>query len=265
MSKQSILALTIGSLLFLSGSCSPRTTSPSVSAEVDISNPASEYCLQQGNILEIITAEDGSQSGLCVFPDGGSCDEWAYFRGECDLESPQVSSNDIGEVVPAQSFESVDYQGWWRYTHSVYGFSIMLPEDWIVEEVTASDPLMNGHMLMLHPRYTTQNESIRMAFRRSGEDTLIWPTGVGHGEFVPDGTLEIAGEDALRNLLVCPTGETTSIWYHQLEGTANVTRADLEFAFIFNAGPSHCESGYSLDGKVQYLGEMIISSLMVPD
>ena len=46
-------------------------------------NPASVYCKQNGNKLEIRTAADGSQSGVCVFPDGSTCDEWAYFRGEC--------------------------------------------------------------------------------------------------------------------------------------------------------------------------------------
>jgi len=54
-------------------------------------NPASVYCEQQGNKLEIRTAADGSQNGICVFPDGSTCDEWAYFRGECGLvaqESP---------------------------------------------------------------------------------------------------------------------------------------------------------------------------------
>jgi len=48
-------------------------------------NPASVYCEQKGNKLKIHTAEDGSQSGLCVFPDGSVCDEWAYFRGECGV------------------------------------------------------------------------------------------------------------------------------------------------------------------------------------
>jgi putative hemolysin len=46
-------------------------------------NPASVYCAQQGNKLEISTAADGSQNGICIFPDGSTCDEWAYFRGEC--------------------------------------------------------------------------------------------------------------------------------------------------------------------------------------
>ena len=46
-------------------------------------NPASVYCTQNGNKLEIRTAADGSQSGVCIFPNGSTCDEWAYFRGEC--------------------------------------------------------------------------------------------------------------------------------------------------------------------------------------
>ncbi len=51
--------------------------------QVNMPNPASVYCEQNGNKLEIHTAADGSQSGVCVFPDGSTCDEWAYFRGEC--------------------------------------------------------------------------------------------------------------------------------------------------------------------------------------
>jgi len=46
-------------------------------------NPASVYCTQDGNKLEIHTAADSSQNGICIFPDGSTCDEWAYYRGEC--------------------------------------------------------------------------------------------------------------------------------------------------------------------------------------
>jgi putative hemolysin len=52
-------------------------------AQAGMPNPASVYCEQKGNKLEIRTAADGSQSGVCVFPDGSTCDEWAYYRGEC--------------------------------------------------------------------------------------------------------------------------------------------------------------------------------------
>lgn len=51
--------------------------------QANIPNPASVYCEQNGGKLEIVTAADSSQSGICIFPDGSSCDEWAYFRGEC--------------------------------------------------------------------------------------------------------------------------------------------------------------------------------------
>jgi len=54
-------------------------------------NPASVYCTQNGNKLEIRTAADGSQNGICVFPNGNTCDEWTYYRGECG-QAPQKSS-----------------------------------------------------------------------------------------------------------------------------------------------------------------------------
>jgi putative hemolysin len=56
--------------------------------QVNMPNPASVYCEQNGNKLEIRTAADGTQSGICVFPDGSTCDEWAYYRGECGPALP---------------------------------------------------------------------------------------------------------------------------------------------------------------------------------
>jgi putative hemolysin len=68
-------------------------------------NPASVYCEQNGNKLEIRTAADGSQSGICVLPDGSTCDEWAYFRGECGLATQESPTPAI--VVEATSTASV--------------------------------------------------------------------------------------------------------------------------------------------------------------
>ena len=58
-------------------------------------NPASVYCEQNGNKLEIQTASDGSQSGVCVFSDGSTCDEWAYFRGECGPAAQKSPTPDM--------------------------------------------------------------------------------------------------------------------------------------------------------------------------
>jgi putative hemolysin len=74
-------------LLALTACAAPQVQTPEPAATgippVNMPNPASVYCVQHGNKLEIHTAADGSQSGVCVFPDGSICDEWAYFRGEC--------------------------------------------------------------------------------------------------------------------------------------------------------------------------------------
>lgn len=230
--------------------------------QADMPNPASVYCEEQGNRLEIRTAADGSQTGICIFPDGSECDEWAYYRSECG-STPQTATNSASTAIPtAMPIDAADYQqGWWAYKHSAYGFSIMLPEDWVVEEITTSDPLMSGHSLNLHPTYGTEN--IRLAFRRVGEDVRLWPTGVGQGEFIQQGTLDIAGQPARRFLLVCPAGEVTAIWYHNAEeGQPNITRGDMEFGFIYSIG-SHCDPGLSIAGKTQRWGEMIIASLKV--
>ena len=390
------------------GECSPASGS--------LPNPASVFCEQQGYSLEIRTASDGSQSGVCIFPDGSECDEWAFYHGECkpaSAENPtgaeydsegwriytntvlgysfhypadaQVTTNDeplkslyisgtamgaetwgiahprdraeyrppedadllqwltdhylLGEermpdeqiagttaihfrhaaspqspaddryyfaragqlyqllighssvtedwelnnrflqsfqfeepasepfaptpIPTALPIDQAAYQDWITYTHPVYNFSFRLPNGWVVEEVTAGDPLLIGHALNLYNVVDSQIENIRMTFRSVGEEIPLWPTGVGHGEFIPQGTLDIAGQPALRVLLVCPTGEVTSIWYHQAEGQPNIMRGNLEFGFIFNTF-GHCEPGYSLGGEAQLVGEMIIASLSVP-
>jgi putative hemolysin len=59
---------------------------------LNMPNPASVYCEQNGNKLEIHTADDGSQFGVCVFPNGSTCDEWAYFRGECGPATQKSTS-----------------------------------------------------------------------------------------------------------------------------------------------------------------------------
>ena len=74
-----LMALTACSAFQVQKTESESTDNP----QVNMPNPASVYCEQNGNTLEIQTADDGSQSGVCVFPDGSTCDEWAYFRGEC--------------------------------------------------------------------------------------------------------------------------------------------------------------------------------------
>ena len=81
-----LIALTACTALQVQAPESTATDTP----QAGMPNPASVYCEQNGNKLEIHTAADGSQSGVCVFPDRSTCDEWAYYRGECG-PAPQKS------------------------------------------------------------------------------------------------------------------------------------------------------------------------------
>jgi putative hemolysin len=82
-------------------SCTDETGTGSVG----LANPASVYCEENGGTLTIVTAEDGSQSGICTLPDGTECDEWAFFRGECPANCP------VKEVICETGSEPVTYIG----------------------------------------------------------------------------------------------------------------------------------------------------------
>jgi len=53
-----------------------------------IANPASVYCSQVGGTDIIKKDTTGAEYGMCTFPDGTSCEEWALYRGQC---KPKVS------------------------------------------------------------------------------------------------------------------------------------------------------------------------------
>lgn len=98
---KSILTLAV-ILMALTACTAPQVLAPGAGPtnipQASVPNPASVFCVQKGNKVEIRTAADGSQSGICVFPDGKTCDEWAYFRGEC---VPAAQSH----PTPAVTFE----------------------------------------------------------------------------------------------------------------------------------------------------------------
>jgi putative hemolysin len=113
MSKMKNRTLMMALVLFLLVSCAAPQTSPitvpvsTATPQANMPNPASAYCEQQGNKLEIRTAADGSQSGVCIFPDGSECDEWAYLRSECapgqSIATPIQEAQSTGDIISAQA------------------------------------------------------------------------------------------------------------------------------------------------------------------
>ena len=58
------------------------TETPAAAGTAGMANPASVNCGKIGGTTEIKTATDGGQYGMCTFPNGTSCEEWALFRNE---------------------------------------------------------------------------------------------------------------------------------------------------------------------------------------
>ena len=69
------------------GEPSPVPTADTFESPVNLPNPASKYCVDQGGRLEI-RDEAAGQAGYCVFEDGSECEEWAFYRGECAPGTP---------------------------------------------------------------------------------------------------------------------------------------------------------------------------------
>jgi putative hemolysin len=122
------IRLMLALLVLALAACAAPTPEPATlpSAQPGLPNPASLYCEQNGNKHEIVTAADGSQGGVCVFPDGSQCDEWAYYRSECGPEAQSaptpvapigtVPASDAGENNPGNSMPpgaTETVTGWW--------------------------------------------------------------------------------------------------------------------------------------------------------
>ena len=85
MSRQ--LGILLVLIILFASSCTPQSVvMPAIATltpAAGLANPASVFCREQGFRLELRTDATGGQSGICHFPDGSQCDEWAYYRGEC--------------------------------------------------------------------------------------------------------------------------------------------------------------------------------------
>jgi putative hemolysin len=79
--RMSMILPALLALALLAGACG-GDDNPNQSG---LPNPASVYCEEQGGTSVTRTAADGSQSGVCVFPNGSEYDEWALYRGEVSV------------------------------------------------------------------------------------------------------------------------------------------------------------------------------------
>lgn len=50
-----------------------------------LANPASVFCIKNGGSVDIMAGWDSGQIGVCTFPGGSQCEEWAMMRGDCPI------------------------------------------------------------------------------------------------------------------------------------------------------------------------------------
>lgn len=101
--KRKVIRMMFGLLLLLSGCRNTPAEQTNEAQDIGLANPASVYCEEQGGTLEIRTDADGGQYGVCIFADGSECEEWAYFRGECQPDGDDFeSTTEAAEMTKAR-------------------------------------------------------------------------------------------------------------------------------------------------------------------
>jgi putative hemolysin len=82
MNKFALFLLIVVALTVVACGAQAEPTPGTFESPVELANPASKYCVDQGYQLEMRTDANGT-TGYCIFPDGSECEEWAFYRGEC--------------------------------------------------------------------------------------------------------------------------------------------------------------------------------------
>lgn len=249
--KSTLWVLCILGLFACTASTSTETLQPQptvVPVSTDTSqpnmpNPASAYCVEQGYTSEIRTADDGSQTGYCIFPDGSECDGWAYFRGEC------------GPTVPAtEAQDTSTYEGWFEYTESNYGFKFRYPPEWTAELDLRNDSMTYQHLLWLRaPEKPVAGVQMMIVFERVGENIGIQRTGIGAGELVEQGSVEFLGEPARRIVLILG-GKDMEVMYGY---TGAFERGDMRFAISLSYVGVEC---LGLTPELEQTADLIVAS-----
>jgi putative hemolysin len=184
-------------------------------AQASIANPASAECEEQGGRVEIREGEAG-QYGVCIFPDGSGCDEWALYHGLC--------KHIISE---ASALEGINAS----YINLNYGFTINPSESWRIEDRIDS-------LLLKHSEFC-----LFIGFKAAGQALPVFRTGMPAGEFVDGGEFQWLGNPVVKKLLVYEN-QTMLVNFCQSEYEGCLKGGDLDFTIWLEPCPSNAEAAY---------------------
>ena len=197
MSRQMLFTPFVLIGLVLAAACAGQPATPT--PVPNMPNPASVYCERQGGRLDLRQDAAGAVAGVCVFPDKTECDEWAYYRGECQP----------GSTRPTEATGD----GWRVYANSQLGYSFHYPLDAAISladdpqaSLAIEGPLVNGDYW---PAIYLSHPSDRADFHPpDGADLAQWltdhnllQTGEGPSAEVRQPDLSLAGTSAIHTRL----------------------------------------------------------------
>lgn len=107
MNKILLALLLVGTLVFSACTATQQSVDQQNKDTTQIANPASTFCVDNGGTLEIKTTNDGSQTGYCN-KNGKTCEEWAFYRGECSLDCTSPTCNQSITHVCTAAQKSAD-------------------------------------------------------------------------------------------------------------------------------------------------------------
>jgi len=281
-----IVALTVSAWTI--AGCAPTKTDPTApgtpAPSAGLANPASVHCTDNGHTLEIRSDKEGNQYGVCVFADGTECEEWAYFRGECSpgvptaaaaatitpalltatpvppTSVPTPSPEPAAECAPITVDSGPEYKLWREQIHETYGFTLLVPPGWAIEEITEPPhhPLRDHAFVLWSAEEPTAR--FQVAFRRQDEEQFIGRTGVGAGEIVEAGRVCFVGQEVDKHKLVFEGKDMTVLYGPGGE----IQRGDLAFTLYLDYRGGW-EDKSALSKEIQAQVDQIIATFQLPD
>ena len=158
--------------------------------QTGLPNPASVYCEENGGRLDLRTSEDDSVAGVCVFPDGSECDEWAFYRGTCAPGDSLAGE----EPLPIQD-ETLE---WVTYHDAAAGIRFAYPADAVLSH--NDDPLSG--LSVIGP--LQENENWPMFFINFSPDREEYrpPEGVDLTQWLIDHSLLGVDQETLPDVTI---------------------------------------------------------------
>jgi putative hemolysin len=203
MNQKLFCSLLIITGILISVSCSAFHTNPT--PEAGLPNPASVNCKQKGGKLELRQDASGGVSGICHFTDGSQCEEWAYFRSECNpgdsLMTPDPSASPTITDQSATPTVEIASDGWKVYRNDTLGYTFHYPADTRI--VSNDEPLKSISIIPIAaseiwPSITISHPSDRAEYRPpEGTDLLQWLKDHNLMDEVRKPDVQIAGTTAI--------------------------------------------------------------------